>query len=135
MRAGCGLCRDVPALQVQQRFGAHTAIGWSFQLVAMLHLAVRLGLQLACAAGLADCRSLLGCSGPAALLAGAGPLLLALAPLAYGLWVSLSSYAIVRREGRADADASIAWVERVRAPALVLPAVLTRQCTAAWGTW
>lgn len=91
------------------------AARWAFQAVAVCSVAGQLCFRLACAFNLFNCNPLFGCAGPAALFAGCGPLLLALAPLLWGQWVSLSQHS-GRRKERADSEtAPAADSERVRA--------------------
>ncbi|KAI7837422.1 hypothetical protein COHA_008734 [Chlorella ohadii] len=71
---------DAPFNPVARRF---------FQTLAADYLQVQLWLRAFCALGLQDCTHTFGCTGPAALLPGRGPLLLALAPLFRGVWVSI----------------------------------------------
>ncbi|PRW50921.1 hypothetical protein C2E21_5461 [Chlorella sorokiniana] len=63
---------------------------WGFQAVAVVHVAGQLCFQLACALNLLSCSRIFGCTGPAALFAGRGPLLLVLFPLLWGQWASLN---------------------------------------------
>ena len=76
------------AVRLQGQFDP--AARWAFQAVAVCSVAGQLCFRLACAFNLFNCSPLFGCTGLAALVAGCGPLLLALAPLLWGQWVSLS---------------------------------------------
>lgn len=95
----------------QERF--HPAARWAFQAVAAAYVAGQLCFRVACAFNLFTCIQLFGCTGPAALLAGCGPLLLVLAPLLWGQWVRIIGTVVWGRRMAADAQAAAAW-ERVR---------------------
>lgn len=81
-----------------------------FQTVAADYLEFQLSTRAVCALGLWDCTPTFGCTGPAALLAGRGPLLLALAPLFWGVWASIRA---AEMDLPPDDAAAQAWQERV----------------------
>lgn len=81
-----------------------------FQTVAADYLEFQLSTRAVCALGFWDCTPTFGCTGPAALLAGRGPLLLALAPLFWGVWVSICAPEMDLPPGDA---AALAWQQRV----------------------
>lgn len=117
-------CAGPPCMQ--ERF--HPAAHWAFQAVAAAYLAGQLCFHLACAAGLFDGNRYFGCTGPAALLAGRGPLLLLLAPLLWGQWVGVTGALYWRMQqeaiepGAGDAwlVATAAWM-KVSTPAAQIP--------------